>query len=239
MLDRMSSKPLHLQMEELIRSNLQTGAWASDAPIPSENELAKEYGVSRMTVRSVVIRLCQEGLMYRIPGKGTYVAEPKIEAKSLSYAGIREQLEQQGYEVTTQIISLSMINGSADMCERFQLPPNSMLFELKRLRSIKSEPFSLHTSYMPYNQCPDLSRHDLANEQLCDVLSRHYGLNRSHTKETLESVVANEEEAFWLKIKTGHPLLLLKDTIVGENGRPYEYARVVFRGEKMKLSFEF
>ena len=62
--------------------------------IPSENELSKECGVSRMTVRNVITKLVQEGLLFRIPGKGTYVSEPKIIADTLSYAGIREQLER-------------------------------------------------------------------------------------------------------------------------------------------------
>ena len=76
-------------MEDLVRKNLASGSWPPGYMIPSENELSREFGISRMTVRSVITKLVQEGLLFRIPGKGTYVSEQKIVAKSLSYAGIR------------------------------------------------------------------------------------------------------------------------------------------------------
>lgn len=103
-LDKANAKPLHIQIEESILQKLESGDWAPGRLIPSENELSHIYGVSRTTVRNVITKLVQEGLLFRIPGKGTYVAEPKIVAHSLTYAGIREQLEQMGYEVSTRLI---------------------------------------------------------------------------------------------------------------------------------------
>ena len=108
-LDKANAKPLHIQIEESILQKLESGEWAPGRLIPSENELSHIYGVSRTTVRNVITKLVQEGLLFRIPGKGTYVAEPKIVAHSLTYAGIREQLEQMGYEVSTRLISYAVV----------------------------------------------------------------------------------------------------------------------------------
>ena len=96
LLDKASAKPLYVQMEELFWGKLDSGEWSPGALIPSENELSHMYGISRTTVRNVITKLVQEEVLFRIPGKGTYVAEPKIVAQSLSYAGIREQLEKMG-----------------------------------------------------------------------------------------------------------------------------------------------
>ena len=98
LLDKASAKPLYVQMEELFWGKLDSGEWSPGALIPSENELSHMYGISRTTVRNVITKLVQEEVLFRIPGKGTYVAEPKIVAQSLSYAGIREQLEKMGFE---------------------------------------------------------------------------------------------------------------------------------------------
>ena len=90
--------PLYVQLEKILRKNIEKGIWKEDARIPSENELSREYGLSRMTVRSVLNKLAQEGLIYRVPGKGTFVSSNKIISKPLSQMGIRDQLEKMGYE---------------------------------------------------------------------------------------------------------------------------------------------
>ena len=239
MLDRTSSKTLHLQMEELIREKLELGIWEPDSLIPSENVLSKEYGISRMTLRNVITKLVQEGLLFRIPGKGTFVAKPKIEAKALSYEGIREQLERLGYEVTTSLLSVQKSLGTKRICGKLQLDTNSPIYVVRRVRIIRGEPLSLHTSYIPASLAPELDTLNLVDEQLCSILSEKYDLQREHIYEELESAAATEEEAEILKIAPGHPLLLLQDTIVSEDGTPFEYAKVVFRGDKIKLKLEF
>jgi GntR family transcriptional regulator len=72
-LDPKSSVPLHAQLEEIIRKNIAENIWPENERIPSENELSRQYGLSRMTVRSVILRLAQADLLYRVPGKGTFV----------------------------------------------------------------------------------------------------------------------------------------------------------------------
>ena len=83
-LDKANAKPLHIQIEESILQKLESGDWAPGRLIPSENELSHIYGVSRTTVRNVITKLVQEGLLFRIPGKGTYVAEPGMRNSSPS-----------------------------------------------------------------------------------------------------------------------------------------------------------
>lgn len=239
MLDHTSSKPLYTQMEEFIRENLKSGKWAPGFLIPSENELSRQHGISRMTVRNAITKLVHEELLFRIPGKGTYVSEPKIIAKSLSYAGIREQLEQMGYEVSTKLLGIASQKGTEEMCNRFGIEQGSLFHVIKRLRYVKGEPLSLHISYIPISLCPGLEKLDLVSEQLCTVLSKEYGLNRNRTQETLESVAATKQDAKILNVPPGHPLLLLHDTIMDEDGKPFEYASVLFRGEKIKLTLEF
>jgi len=239
MLNRESAKPLHMQMEELIREKLATGAWSPDTLIPSENELSSEYGISRMTVRNVITKLVQEGLLFRIPGKGTFVSEQKIEAKSLSYEGIREQLERLGYEVYTQLLDVRKSKGNKIIRGQLKIDSNKQIYIVRRLRAVKGQPLSLHTSYIPVNLAPQLEKQNLVNDQLCYILSKSYNLNRDRVFEELESVAATQEEAELLEIPLGHPLLLLQDTIVDQNGVPFEYAKVVFRGDKLKLKLEF
>ena len=95
MLDRSSSQPLYVQIRNILVSRLDSEQYRVNEQIPSEKTLCQEFGISRETLRSVLTELVREGRLYRVQGKGTFVAEPKITANAISYAGIRQQLEEQ------------------------------------------------------------------------------------------------------------------------------------------------
>ena len=239
MLDRTSPIPLHVQMENILREKLDSGEWSPGQMIPSENELSALCGISRMTVRNVITKLVHEDLLERVPGKGTFVKPQKISANPLSYAGIREQLEKKGYEVSTKLISIEKETVSSNIAAHFSIPADTPFFVIKRLRYIKGVPLSLHVSYIPAILCPDLDQQSLEREQLCVILSQSYGLMPAKTTETLESVAATKEEAHLLSVQVGHPLLLLEDTILTQEDRVYEFSKVIFRGDKIRLHLSF
>ena len=94
--------------------------------------------------------LVKEGKLYRVQGKGTYVAEQKIEAMSLYYVGIREQLEQMGYEVSTKTIECGIIPSDSNVARHLNLKEGTPVYRIKRVRSIsKKGPVSIHVSYIP------------------------------------------------------------------------------------------
>src|SRR6476646_7948296 len=109
MLDRDASMPLYLQLAGLLRGRIESGEWKPGQKIPSENELNRLYGVSRMTARQVLAQLVNEDLLFRVQGKGTFVAHRKISTRSPAYMGIREQLEQLGYATTTRVLSSDVV----------------------------------------------------------------------------------------------------------------------------------
>ena len=93
LLSREVSTSLHIQVREILLSRINSYIYPANSKIPSENDLSKEFGISRMTLRNVITELVWGGYLYRIQGKGTFVTEMKISAQSTQYIGIREQLE--------------------------------------------------------------------------------------------------------------------------------------------------
>ena len=239
MLERSNPKPLYAQLDEIIREKISSGEWKAHNPIPSENELSRIYGLSRMTARSVITQLVKEGMLYRVPGKGTFVTEPKITAKSLSYAGIREQLEQMGYEIATRIVRIERIDAPEQIAAKLGIEKGIPVYVLERVRYIKDEPLSLHISYVPVRLCEGLETKKLVDEQLCVILKNDYGLIRGKVVETLESSSASPFEAKILGVRAGYPLLMLEDIIYSSEGKPFEYSKVIFRGDRIKLRMEF
>lgn len=239
MLNKDSAEPLYVQARNILLERINKNEYPPNEKIPSESQLCAEFGISRMTLRNVITELVRDGIIYRITGKGTFVAKPKITTDTAAYVGIREQLEAQGYAVETQVLEFKRIISPDSICEKMGLKENKELFYIKRLRSVENIPLSLHISYIPTPYCDDLEKHDLRSEQLCRILSTHYGLIRKHVTQTLESVQANNEESALLKLHKGSPLLLLCDNIYSSSERLFEYSTVVFRGDKVKINLHY
>ena len=237
MLDPHSPKPLHVQLEEIIREKIKNGEWSEDARIPSENELSREYGLSRMTVRSVILRLAQEGLLYRVPGKGTFVSVNKLLSRPLSHMGLREQLDRQGLESETRLLEAREMHAPLSLAARMGIGEEEEIFYILRLRSVKGSPLSLHMSYIPKRLCPDMLTvgHNFEVAQLCDILREEYGIEQNKMIETLEIVAAGASEAAHLGVRRNYPLMHLENLIFSADDQPMEYSSVLFRGDRIKL----
>lgn len=239
LINRESPQPLYVQLENIFRHKLEDEEWQTNSMIPSENELCRIYGVSRMTIRSVLNRLVNSGLLYRVNGKGTFVSEPKIISKPLSQMGIREQLEQMGYETKTKLLSIEKAIASNKVAKELKLLKNKLVYIVKRIRYVKDEPLSYHTSYIPIFLCPDIEEKDLEHSQLCNILEEDYNYEIIRIIETLESVTSTRDEEDIFSLDGTRPLLLLCDTSYTHGNMPIEYSRVLFRGDKIKLELEF
>jgi len=237
-LERESAVPLYAQLEQILHAKIRTGEWQEGQRIPSENELNRMYGLSRMTVRGVLTKLVNDGLLLRVPGKGTYVAHTKINAVSPAYRGVREQLEALGYQTTTRLVSLALEEPSAGTRERLRLADDEQVYAIIRVRAVQGEPISLHRSYVPARLAPGLDAHDVVGEQLCVILEDHYDLPMRHVREDLEAVAVSIAEARHLGMRRGEPALLLHD-VISDGTTPFEYSSIVFRGDKLRLRFDY
>jgi GntR family transcriptional regulator len=238
-LDRSSAIPLYVQLTDLIRDKITNGEWKPDQKIPSENELNKIYGISRMTARQVLARLVDEDLLFRVQGKGTFVSHRKISTRSPSYQGIREQLEQQGYATRTELLGATLVEPDAKIAARLDLRADESVYLVRRLRYVEDSPISLHESYVPTRLAADLLEHDVVGEQLCHVLEKNYSLRMTTVTETLETASASKPVATALEVRPGAPLLLLEQRIADGDGVPFELTRITFRGDKIRLEFHY
>ncbi len=238
-LNRNSAVPLYLQLADELRTKILSGEWQPEQRIPSENELNQIYSISRMTIRQVLGKLVDEGLVFRVHGKGTFVAQPKIPTRSPAYYGVREQLEQQGYSTRTEMLNAGQVEADDRLARQLDVSVGTPLYMVERLRYAGETPISLHKSYVPLPLAPGLLEHVLAEKQLCQVLARDYGLDMAYVHESLESLVPSEEELTALRVRRGVPLLLLEQRIRDRSRRLFEYTRIKFRSDRIRLEFDY
>lgn len=234
-----SGKVLHQMVEQDLRQKILTGEWGPDQMISSENELAAEYNISRMTARTAITHLVGAGLLYRIHGKGTFVAAPKDIPRTPSYTCIRNQLELHGSKIQTNILTLEERPASKGIANHLNIQANAPVYYMESIRIADNEPIYLCHSYFSPTMCPELLDKGLGTEKTCDILKRNYDIVSHHVHETLMSSVASFEESEHLQIMPGYPLLLLSETYYTEDNSPYEYSQLSFRGDKIHLSFDF
>lgn len=238
MLDRQSALPLYAQLEKEIRQKLEDGEWPVNSCIPSESELGRTYGISRMTARSVLKRLTEEGVLYRVPGKGTFVSEPKISNRPSSRLGMLDQLRAMGYDADAETLSLTEENASRHVAEYLNIGFRDKVCIARCLCKIKGLPASYHVSYMPQKLYPNFQERAKHNPQLIDTIQNEYNYQIERHTETLQIKNASLEESELLETKLNAPLLMLETVYYSDEDIPLAYSKAVFRGDKVKLKFE-
>src|SRR5574341_189030 len=234
-LDRNGRQALFSQLEEIIRESIESGRWSPGQAIPSERELSRIHGLSRMTVRRALDRLVAAGSLYRVDGKGTFVSEPKVSFRALSLAGLREQALQMGYSASSKLLSIEKVLVSEKIANVLAIAPDAPAFLIERILFADNVPLALNRSYIPCAFCPTLMEEDLANNSLYAILKSNYDIHISRATETLESALATSRESLLLNVHPGDPMLLLRITVFDAENHAIEYVKVVFRGDRVQL----
>ena len=231
--------PYYLQLIDLLKGKIGRGEWKSGDQIPSEPELCSVYGVSRTVVRQALGEIELEGLIVRRKGKGTFVAEPKInESLVQKLTGFYQDMVDRGLKPVTKVLMHEVQPALPSVAEYLDLPPGTPVFCIERLRFVENEPILLVTTYIPYALCPRLAEYDLSNQSLYAVLEKEFGLVISHGRRTVEAVPATEREARLLMVEECDPLMLLDSVTYLEDGTPLEYYHAVHRGDRSRFEVE-
>src|SRR3984957_2592263 len=123
-----SLQPLYLQVKQHILDNIGSGKWGTSTRVPSENDIVKSFGVSRMTANRALRELRDEGVLVRIAGVGSFVADQHAHAHPLEIRSIADEIRRRGHVHRAEIISLERIRAIAELAEDFGFAPRSELF---------------------------------------------------------------------------------------------------------------
>src|SRR6202043_2307873 len=123
-----SLQPLYLQVKRHILENIGSGKWGTSTRVPSENDIVKSFGVSRMTANRALKELSDEGILVRIAGVGSFVADRHARAHPLEIRGIADEIRERGHLHRAEIVSLERVRAAAELAEDFGVAPRSELY---------------------------------------------------------------------------------------------------------------
>ncbi|WP_254715292.1 GntR family transcriptional regulator [Actinomadura sp. NAK00032] len=204
--------------------------------LPSERRLAADLGVSRPTLRQAIDGMVAEGLLDRRHGSGTYVAEPRI-AVSLTMTSFTEDMIRRGMKPGGRVLSFRTETAGARIGRRLALSPEEEVFTIRRLRLADEATMAIETLYMPRSLMPGLRRHDLEGRSFYDLL-RGAGIVIASGTETIEPTVTTAEEAAELGVPVHMPAFLFERITRDPGGRPLEYVRSLYRGDRYRLELD-
>jgi len=231
--------PYYIQLIELLWDQINSKAWLPGEQIPGEQDLCETYGISSTVVRQALGEMELEGAITRRKGKGTFVAEPKInEGLIQKLTGFHQDMIEKGLKPETKVLHQDVKPVNEKVANYLGVSPGTQIIDIQRLRYIHDEPIQLVTTYIPFDICPKLATIDLTNRSLYEFLERECGIFLSRGRRYIEAVIANENEAMLLGIERGAPLLMLDSVSFTQDGKPVEYYHALHRGDRSRFEVE-
>ena len=228
--------PAYRGIARNLAERIESGVLPSGSRVPSERELASEYGVSLMTARAAVNLLGQRGLVERRARRGTFVARRKIELNLSAVAGLSVRLLREGITPGAEVIEARTV--AAD--ELASVASNALgmvrddepIHVVVRRRTGNGEPLALEESYFPSRYCPDLLERDLTGS-IYELLRDGYGLEPTRLRQEVEPTQLDMSAAVKFGIRPDVPVLRVTRTAWDAEDRTIEFARDLFRGDRL------
>jgi GntR family transcriptional regulator len=226
--------PLYHQLKEILRTQIEARTFKPHQQIPSEHELQRTYGLSRATVRKAIDSLVREGLVYRLHGKGTFVAEPR-DWQHITLDSFTANMRAYGFSPSTVVLERALISDpDLELGQKVGIEPGEQVVMVKRLRFLDGEPILLATSYLPAHLFPGLEEEELTGS-LYRTLVENYGVTPSWGEDFIEPVIVSEEEAKALGCDLGSPALLIERHAYTADNDLVEVCFSLIRGDQAKF----
>ncbi|MFE2994028.1 GntR family transcriptional regulator [Nocardia sp. NPDC059246] len=200
--------------------------------LPSERQLCDDYRVSRMTVREVLGQLESEGVITRVPGKGTFVAE-RVARSRLHMASFTDDMRRLGRTPSTVVLHTDHAVPPPASATALGLTANTKAYHLVRLRLADGLPMSIDDGWYRADLLPELLDHELT-QSLYALFSREYDCPIDRAEQSVRAVAADERHAGWLGTETGSPLLAF-DRISYSRDRAVEHAQSWYRADRYQV----
>ncbi|ANN65111.1 GntR family transcriptional regulator [Bordetella bronchialis] len=235
-----SPLPLYHQVYLLLRQQLLDGTYAPDAPLPGENALAQDYGVSRLTVRRALDALAAEGLVSRRQGRGTFAQPPSqlsAPQQGATVDALMAHLARMGMSTQVRLLELAVEPATPAVAARLEVEPGSPVHRSLRVRSHHGEAFSYLQTHVPDAIGRRISRKALGSKPLLQIFGE-LGIRVSGAEQAVTAVLADAAAAEALGVPVASALLNIRRLVRDVDGRPIEYLDARYRPDRFEYRLD-
>jgi GntR family transcriptional regulator len=233
--------PRFQQVRLVLRERLKGGAYARGLPLPGERQLAQEFGVARVTVRSALERLAEEGLVVRLRGKGTLPAAqaPELPQRLKLRGGLLDDIVSMGRRTRVAVLERALVAAPPHVVEALRLASGARVLRVVRVRKFKGQPIAYTEAFLPPDLAPALERPTLRDMPMLVALEQS-GVRVVSAEQTLGAALADLPAAAALQVPPGTPLLRVSRVATDAAGRPVQFLIGLYHPERyeyrMRLS---
>jgi GntR family transcriptional regulator len=226
------------QVYLVLRDRILGGALSFGAKLPTENELAELYGVSRVTVRRALGELARERLIERRPSAGTRVIyRPAPAPMTADISGVLANLADMGRRTAVTLISFDYVPAEGALAQALDVKADQLLQRSVRVRAIDRIPFSYLTTHVPESVAVTFSKQELASRPLLELLERA-GVKVAHARQRISAALATPDVAQALDVRTGSPLIELVRVMRDQSGRAVEHLHALYRPDRYAFEMD-
>ena len=206
---------------------------AAGSAVPTERELAERFETSRTTVRQAIAELVVDGRLERTQGRGTFVAQPKLmQVRQLT--SFSQDLQNQARRPGSVMLNIGEQPADEEVSAHLDVAVGTPIHRVERLRTADNEPIAHEVAHL-VGPLPDLAGQLERRGSLYRTLDEAFGIELASVEDVIETALADPLEASLLGVDTGLPILLVHRTGCDPTGRPVEWTRSVFRGDRFKF----
>lgn len=233
-LNNSSAEPLYRQLECLLKEKIENGSLSAGSKLPTENELVTAYHVSRVTVRKALDALSQQGYLERRSGKGTFVAEKKLQRTLDGVTRFSQMCREMGCVPGGKTVRRSIEIPSEKEAALLRIPTDSQILVMERVRYADGHPVVLETTKFTEDFL-FLMNEDLTDASLYEIIEKRKNIRYTKSVKTVDIVYATSQEARFLGISKGYPLLRIESVVEDSTGTSCHLSKQLCIGDKFKL----
>lgn len=220
------AKAKYFDVVRVIYSRIKDGTYQAGKALPKQEVLAKELGVSRLTVKKALDGLERKGLVFKQSGLGTFVQDnipirSSIDSPATLFTGLANLMGADS--VKSKIIAFSVGFPSKEIQKNLCLKKNEPVYNIFRLRIVNDQPFIIERTYMPVNLVPDLNE-DVLHASIYNYLHQQLKLKFGHAYRKIRASKSDQYDEKYLLAKKDDPILELEQIVWLTNGKPIEYS---------------
>ena len=235
--NRDSPIPLHHQVRSYLLGCIERGELLPGQILLQEREYAARFAISLAPVRQAMLDLVKEGYLYRVPGRGTFVREQKVEEKISILSSFSESMRAKGLSAVLRVVELRV----------GKIPPAGMAMHetedqqfafLQRVALIEGKAVALLSSYLPARLVPGLETLDFNGRSLYSTLEERYGIVLARAESTIEVVRCRGTQSTILGIPAGTPMLQVEGKTYDVRDQFIEFSQVLYRADRFRFTIE-
>ncbi|QQX80221.1 histidine utilization repressor [Shewanella sp. KX20019] len=224
--------PKFAEIKHYIRAQIESGQWAENSRVPSENQLAELFNCSRMTARRSLTELTESGLLERSQGLGTFVAGLKSQSSMMAIRNIADEIKDRGHGYSVQQVSLRQTIATGAIAIALGLEEGGAVFLSVLVHCEQDTPLQLEERFVNPKLVPEYLAQDFSKQTPHEYLSMVAPLTEA--KHTIEAKLADDTQLALLQIEATEPCLQISRRTWSRQG-VVSFARLIHPGSRFRL----